>query len=330
MTDNINITEGSGAIIATDKVGTDHYQKIKLADGADDSATMVGVGVGAAANALRVALATSSEIIANLSATDNAVLDAIEEAVEACQAALEATLTIEGTVDLGATDNAVLDAIQAATEAIKTAVEGTVTVDGTVTANLDATNTGYLLAIKTALEIIDNAIDGNEMQVDVVSGAVTANLDATNTGYLLAIKTAIEILDNIVDGSEAQVDIVSGTLTGITNDVSIDDGGNSITVDGTVTANLGATDTGKLTDIKTAVEIIDNAIDGSEMQVDVVGALPAGTNAIGKLAANSGVDIGDVDVLSIAAGENHIGEIGLADDTITITCTLDTSALCQW
>ena len=32
------------------------------------------------------------------------------------------------------------------------------------------------------------------------------------------------------------------------------------------------------------------------MQVDVVAALPAGTNAIGKLAANSGVDIGDVTV----------------------------------
>ena len=39
--------------------------------------------------------------------------------------------------------------------------------------------------------------------------------------------------------------------------------------------------------IKTSVETLDNAISGSEMQVDVVGALPAGTNAIGKLAANS-------------------------------------------
>jgi hypothetical protein len=51
--------------------------------------------------------------------------------------------------------------------------------------------------------------------------------------------------------------------------------------------------------IKTAVEVIDNAIGGSEMQVDIVAALPAGANAIGKLAANSGVDIGDVDVLSL-------------------------------
>ena len=51
--------------------------------------------------------------------------------------------------------------------------------------------------------------------------------------------------------------------------------------------------------IRTAVEKIDDAIAGSEMQVDVVASLPAGTNAIGKLAANSGIDIGDVDVLSL-------------------------------
>lgn len=47
------------------------------------------------------------------------------------------------------------------------------------------------------------------------------------------------------------------------------------------------------------------------MQVDVVSALPAGTNQIGKLAANSGVDIGDVDVTSISAGSNLIGDVGI-------------------
>lgn len=40
--------------------------------------------------------------------------------------------------------------------------------------------------------------------------------------------------------------------------------------------------------------------------------LAAGTNAIGKLAANSGVDIGDVDITSIAAGDNNIGNVDLA------------------
>jgi hypothetical protein len=52
-------------------------------------------------------------------------------------------------------------------------------------------------------------------------------------------------------------------------------------------------------------------VSGSEIQADIVGALPAGTNAIGKLAANSGVDIGDVDILSIAAGSNLIGNVGI-------------------
>ncbi len=47
------------------------------------------------------------------------------------------------------------------------------------------------------------------------------------------------------------------------------------------------------------------------LAVQVIPALPAGTNAIGKLAANSGVDIGDVDVTSISAGTNLIGDVGI-------------------
>ncbi len=43
----------------------------------------------------------------------------------------------------------------------------------------------------------------------------------------------------------------------------------------------------------------------------IAGALPTGDNAIGKLAANDGVDIGDVDVKSIAAGDNNIGNVDI-------------------
>lgn len=46
---------------------------------------------------------------------------------------------------------------------------------------------------------------------------------------------------------------------------------------------------------------IDQTTPGTTNRVDIGAALPAGTNAIGKLAANSGVDIGDVDVLSVPA-----------------------------
>jgi len=44
----------------------------------------------------------------------------------------------------------------------------------------------------------------------------------------------------------------------------------------------------------------------------VQSTLQTGSNAIGKLAANSGVDIGDVDILSIAAGDNNIGNVDIA------------------
>ena len=49
-----------------------------------------------------------------------------------------------------------------------------------------------------------------------------------------------------------------------------------------------------------------------EIGVDTDGDMRLGTStkSFGKLAANSGVDIGDVDVTSIAAGETHVGEVG--------------------
>ena len=55
-------------------------------------------------------------------------------------------------------------------------------------------------------------------------------------------------------------------------------------------------------------------------------ALPTGANAIGKLAANSGVDIGDVDVTSIAAGTNTIGGVTPRPETangMTISRDID-------
>jgi hypothetical protein len=70
--------------------------------------------------------------------------------------------------------------------------------------------------------------------------------------------------------------------------------------------------------------------DGSGLQVQLGAAIPAGGNniglvtlaagsaAFGKLAANSGIDIGDVDVLSLPtlpAGTNYIGKARITDGT---------------
>jgi len=72
--------------------------------------------------------------------------------------------------------------------------------------------------------------------------------------------------------------------------ISIDDGGNTITVDGTVTANLGTTDNAVLDAMAASLALLDNSIaSGNELQVDVVAALPSGSNTIGK------VDLGTTD-----------------------------------
>lgn len=47
--------------------------------------------------------------------------------------------------------------------------------------------------------------------------------------------------------------------------------------------------------------------------VDIASSLPAGSNAIGKLSANSGVDIGDVDITSIVPG-TAATNLGKAED----------------
>lgn len=81
------------------------------------------------------------------------------------------------------------------------------------------------------------------------------------------------------------------------NPLPISDAGGTITVDGTVAVtNAGITSIdGKITACNTGAVV-----------------LAAGSAAVGKLAANSGVDIGDVDVTSIAAGDNNIGNVDIA------------------
>lgn len=78
---------------------------------------------------------------------------------------------------------------------------------------------------------------------------------------------------------------------------------------------------GLLTTIDADTGTIAGAVAGTEVQVDIVGALPAGTNNIGDVdvltlpaipAGNN--NIGDVDIASIAAGDNNIGNV----DVVTL------------
>lgn len=79
--------------------------------------------------------------------------------------------------------------------------------------------------------------------------------------------------------------------------------GTTVGADEVVDGTLGTVKVafGKIMDgtLNSSNKLIVNS--SGEALVNVNSALPAGTNAIGKLAANSGVDIGDVDVTSVPA-----------------------------
>ena len=171
-------------------------------------------------------------------------------------------------------------------DALKVDIDN-VRLDGSqLSVDIDKENDSIVIFSNTAADgsgtntvpLVDAA--GN-LQIDIVSsalpsGGATAANQATIIGHVDGIETLITSTNSKIDTFDAVLDAIK-------------------------------TDT---QEIEEAVETIEGAVSGSEMQVDVVASLPAGSAAIGKLAANSGVDIGDVDVTSIipATGATNLGK----------------------
>lgn len=182
---------------------------------------------------------------------------------------------------------------------------GAITVDGTVTAN-----TGL------SQPLTDTQLRATAVPVSV---ATVPSHAVTNAGTFAvqesgAALTALQLIDNMISGNEAQVDVVTMPVTHIIAD------------SGTITA---------VTAISNALPAGDNNIGNVDVVTMPTVELKASTAAIGKLAANSGVDIGDVDIASIAAGTNNIGsflpytqpENFISGTTAAITDTTRTSLI---
>jgi len=117
---------------------------------------------------------------------------------------------------------------------------------------VDIADGGQLDTIIDTLETTLTAIETDQAAIEALLITIDSDTDA--------IKTAVQILDDWDDSNYANVNlnlagsdaptgggVESGALrVTLANDstgvISIDDGGNTITVDGTVTANLGTTD----------------------------------------------------------------------------------------
>ena len=141
-------------------------------------------------------------------------------------------------------------------------------------------------------------------------GATIATDDAGAGGHVQIMKLAVS-----ADASATVIpaDAANGLDVDVTRS-ALPTGASTSAKQDTVIGHLDGVE-GLLTTIDADTGALAGAVSGTEVQVDVVAALPAGANAIGKLAANSGVDIGDVDVTSIAAGTNAIGNVGVVPRT---------------
>jgi len=182
-------------------------------------------------------------------------------------------------------------------------------------------------------------VDGDGTQITSFGGGVQyteTNIDATITGTALMWEDAADTLVAASATKPLPVDL------GTNNDVTVTSG--SITANAGTNLNTSALALeagGNLAGAATSLAILDDwdetnraAVNTIAGQVGVQGAsgtvtaltqrvvlatdvaLPAGTNGIGKLTSNSGVDIGDVDVTSVIPGTGATS-LGKAIDTMT-------------
>jgi hypothetical protein len=308
MADNVTVDNGglTDYAVATDDVAGKHYQRVKLDVGGDGASVPVEghVPVGAldadTADGSTVGLAASSDgILYVLSA--GAIRLQINDASNVVSAwrsgAYEADAAdgvgIAGSAPMlynGSTWDRQRGDITNGLDVDVTRVSGTVNVaDGGGSLTVDGTVSVNALPAGTA----------NIGDVDVASIAAGDN----NIGNVdvLTVPSPLSTAGNGTAAAAHRVTIASDS-TGV---IAVTDNGGSLTVDGTVAVTNAA-----LTELAAAID--------TEMQVDVVGALPAGTN-----------NIGDVDIASaLPAGDNNIGNVDVVTmPTVTIKTRADTATL---
>lgn len=247
------------------------------------------------------------------------------------------TQPVSGTVtaNLSATDNAVLDDIAADTEAIKTSLAGTLTVTGGgggveyTEGDTDASITGSVAMMEVGSDTVQ-PIQGT------VAGGLLVNLgsnnDVTVTGTVdlgATDNAVLDTIDAVLDTINAK--LVTGTDIGdvtINNStgaaaVNIQDGGNSITVDGSLTVDLGANNdvtvtSGSITEtnsgaIKTALETAGGLLVnlGANNDVTVTGSVTADLGANNDVTITSGTITAVTAITNaLPAGTNAIGKTG--------------------
>ena len=267
----------------------------------------VTIGGGTEATALRVTIASDSTGVVSVDDGGGALT-------------VDGTVT----ANLGTTDNAVLDAIAASLAVlddwddsnyanVNANIAGTDIVGGAgaVASGVQRVTLASDDPAVTSLGNLDNAVDGNYLNVNMnldgsdaqagegtisaTTQRVTIATDDDGVAHLATIAGAVSTqmqvdivadgaglatsANQLADGHNVTIDNSSGGSA-----VNIQDGGNTITVDGTVTANLSATDNAVL-------DTIDAVLD--TIKTDT-GTIDSDTDAIKTATESSNTHLGNM------------------------------------
>jgi hypothetical protein len=280
MSDNFAFSQGTGSTGAADNIDDVLYPRVKVTIGANNT----NDGDVCTANPMPVSLPAAQ--VSTL--TPPAAITGFATAAKQD--------TLDASINTLLKPASTLAAVTAITNVVHVDDNsGTLTVDGTVTANLSATDNAVLDSIQAGTDKIPalgQALAAASVPVVLTSAQQTAlTPPAAITGFatettLGGIKTGTDKIPT--QGQAAMAASLPVVLA--SNQTSIP---------------VAATLTAETTKVIGTVNISSSQTVG----------LAAGTAGIGKLTANSGVDIGDVDVTSISAGTNAIGDVGIVPRT---------------
>ena len=177
----------------------------------------------------------------------------------------------------------------------------------------DASITGPAMLWKDTSDILRAVSASKPLPVNIISGAGSGGTAMTDDDAFTVASTSITPIGGIYQSSPDSVDDgdAGAFRMTATRELYVAQAGpwNIADISGTISLPTGAATSDKQDTGNTSLSSIDGKITACNTGAVV---LAAGSAAIGKLAANSGVDIGDVDVLSLPAlptGSNVIGAV---------------------
>jgi hypothetical protein len=339
MTDNVSVTPGNGATIATDNIGGYHFQRVKVTFGDDGSGTDVSavnpLPVTGVVASITAPVTVTGTVAATQSGTWNVGSITTLPALVAGSALIgkvgldQTTPGTTNKVSIG-TDGTV--AIGTALPA-GTALLGKTGIDQTTPGTTNAVSLAQVgsTAVATGNGVVGAGVQRVAIASDNTTFPVTATLaaGAATIGALTAnqsvnkaqINGVTPLMGNGVTGTGSQRVTIASDNTAFAVNATLQTGANVI---GALTANQSV----NVAQMNGVAVTMGSGVTGTGVQRVVLAtdvALPTGANVIGALTANQSVNNAQIAGVTTATGNGVVGtgvqRVAIASDNTAFNVT---------